>query len=375
MKNLKFALAFLFVLIGSQSAFSQMVYRGTVVEIVDGKTVVIELRERNRLTVELQHIEVPEPGQELYQTVRDHLGKLLLGRQVEYQANRLELTKTVGQVMVDGVDASLQMLRDGAAWHAPLQAGERANENYRSAEAQARIEKRGVWSIPNLKPAWIFRAERNKINQPAAGRDETTNIAETGGNESADAATGYGRPRQPQQKRPAAAPNANVEMWADVNDYSKIKESVYSSGLLTAYNQYMNWGYLSTPDADFNTSAGEAINRAVYRVGYFYKGSQLLPGQEAFLFLMEAHSKKWAFAESNNLVIVADRREINVGKARRLARQAGSSAVEVLLYRISRASLAKIAAAKKVEMKIGAHRSALDAKQQKMIKTLLADSE
>src|SRR4051812_26362177 len=118
MKNLKLLLALLFVITCSLTAFSQMKYEGTVVEVVDGKTVVIELPTRNKLTAELQYIEVPEPEQELHQTVREHLQKLLLGKQVEFLANQMKPTKTIGQVLAGGVDISQQMLRDGAAWYA-----------------------------------------------------------------------------------------------------------------------------------------------------------------------------------------------------------------------------------------------------------------
>ena len=36
-----------------------------------------------------------------------------------------------------------------------------------SNEAQAKAEKRGVWGIEGLKPAWEFRAEKaNSANEP-----------------------------------------------------------------------------------------------------------------------------------------------------------------------------------------------------------------
>ena len=113
MKIIQYLALFIFVTCGSHSAFAQLKFNGKVVEIVDGKTVVIELETKNRLTAELQYIEVPEPQQQLHQIVKDHLQALLLGKFVEFRANALAPTKTVGQIFSDGVDISQQMIKKG----------------------------------------------------------------------------------------------------------------------------------------------------------------------------------------------------------------------------------------------------------------------
>ena len=92
---------------------------GEVVEIVDGKTVVIAIP-NGRVKVELQFVEVPEPGQPMHDTVRAHLQKLLMGKVVEYKPFRLFADRTVGRVTLNNVDVSQQMLRDGAAWLIPI---------------------------------------------------------------------------------------------------------------------------------------------------------------------------------------------------------------------------------------------------------------
>src|SRR5947199_95754 len=84
----------------SFSAFSQLRYSGKVVDIVDGKTLVMEMTTNNRLTVELQYIEIPEPEQDLHQVVKDHLQALVLGKNVELRANGITPNKTIGQIFL-----------------------------------------------------------------------------------------------------------------------------------------------------------------------------------------------------------------------------------------------------------------------------------
>src|SRR5690606_17613651 len=98
------------------SAYPQRKFGGRVVEVIDGKTCVIELA-AGRVTAVLQYIEVPEQEQPLYQEVKDHLQKLVLEKQVEFLPRIVMKDRTVGQLLVKGVDISQQMLRDGAAWY------------------------------------------------------------------------------------------------------------------------------------------------------------------------------------------------------------------------------------------------------------------
>jgi hypothetical protein len=61
------------------------------------------------------------------------------------------------------------MLRDGAAWYSTsTESAILASEQqiYQESEASAKSEKRGVWGIPGLKPAWEFRID--KMNAAAA---------------------------------------------------------------------------------------------------------------------------------------------------------------------------------------------------------------
>ncbi|MGQ0541125.1 MAG: thermonuclease family protein, partial [Blastocatellia bacterium] len=152
-----------FVLAGH--ALAQLRSGGEVVEMIDGKTVIVAIPS-GRMTIELQHIEVPEPGQQLHESVKEHLKKFLVGKVVEFQPRTVMRGKTIGRLLLNGVDVSQQMLRDGAAWLSPdSQNGQSQEERnlYKNAETSARKELRGVWGVHGLLTAWEYRAEREKI--------------------------------------------------------------------------------------------------------------------------------------------------------------------------------------------------------------------
>src|SRR4051794_13535028 len=109
-------LSFLFVAtiaLSAQLCPAQNRFFGKVVEIVDGRSFVLEAP-TGRVHCTLQYVEVPEPEQALHQTVIDHLGALTLGKNAEFQIVAMTSSKLTGRMTVDGIDISLQLLRDGA---------------------------------------------------------------------------------------------------------------------------------------------------------------------------------------------------------------------------------------------------------------------
>ncbi len=161
------------------SAAAQIKMTGDVVEFVDAKTVIVQVP-AGRLTVELQYIDVPEPQQALHTLVSNHVRQMLLGKAVEIQTKGFNDGKATSKLFLGGVDVSQQLLRDGAAWHMPSNMSGQSSVEfsaYAEAESLAKKEKRGVWSIPNLRPGWQLRAEDAQAKreaEDAARRDRKT---------------------------------------------------------------------------------------------------------------------------------------------------------------------------------------------------------
>jgi hypothetical protein len=101
----------------------------------------------------------------------------------------------IGRLFIGDVEINKQMLRDGAAWFNDPESDGWGRE-YQEIETLAKNEKRGVWGVEGLKPAWEFRAQeyakKTNVNTPKQAVDfkvsyselpdkisQTTYIAET----------------------------------------------------------------------------------------------------------------------------------------------------------------------------------------------------
>jgi endonuclease YncB( thermonuclease family) len=333
MKNLKLFLSIALALIVSNAAFAQGRVNGVVVEIIDGKTVVIEMENLSRLTAELQYIEVPEAGQPLNQTVKDHLRELVEGKVVEFRAKGLRQTTTVGQLFLKGVDISQQMIRDGAAWYAVLKKGGHdmtESAVYQNNEAQAKNEKRGIWSIENLKPSWQVRAEAEE-NRRSAEKLAAEKLAQQAVVKTAIRPTV--KPLQPKARPQMSSESIAWSQMPEANE--KMPENVSNvGGLMVGYNPASRMGIVATPILRLAVPDKDIIQAIGIGVVYFYHDDPT-KGRDFFYGIgIESESKEFRFLKSNDLIITADNQKIVVGKARRNTRQNGSLVTEMLHYDI-----------------------------------------
>lgn len=365
MKNLKLIFLAAFILISANAVSAQTRVSGRVVEIVDGKTVAIELLNGRLLVAELQYIEVPELGQSFSEIAKEHLRILALDKKVDFKARGLMPTRTVGQLLLKGVDISQQMIRDGAAWYAVLEkGGQDAAESkiYQSNEAQAKSEQLGIWSIENLKPAWEIRAEAE------AKRKQQEELAQKS----------FQEVRKPAPKRLVAAkrptpPKSGFQMWSDVSDYTA-EEPTGIGGLVMKYDANVQTGFVSTSRAVIDLSGKNSNHRIDLRMAYLYRNGE--KGRESIYVVgVLSESNEWKFLTANNLTVVADNQKIVLGKAQRLFRQSPSAVQELLLYKINRSTIAKIARAKNLEIKLGTYSGKVSGKLLDMVKNLLQAAE
>jgi micrococcal nuclease len=347
-----------------QFTFSQTKLDGKVVEIVDGKTVIIETAvTKNRFTAQLEYIEIPEPEQQLSQTVKEHLQKLLLGKDVEFIARILHSTKTVGKLYLGEVDVSQQLLRDGAAWYAVQEKSRQdstESETYQIVEAQAKLEKRGVWGIQNLLPAWEYRAE--KIREKARKEMEASQQINNNPQNS---------PRNTAQKKQktVTTTNTNVTMWADVSGNEE-KKYLNIEGLFSGYNSEKSITYLYTGGSFLDLGKTEAQQKIEFRTLYAYQGSTTIERDIYVIgFLSEAENYK--YEKANTLTITGDKKQIYSSKAVRFYRPGANGVQELLLYKIQRSSLQKILKAADVKVKIGATSGSMPELSQVLIEKLL----
>ena len=317
-------------LIISGAATAQMSIGGEVVDVIDGKTVVIA-GPTGRVTAELQFIDVPEPSQPLNSMVREHLVALVLGKRVNYRAQTLYKDRTVGKLVLNDTDVSLQMLRDGAAWHVPLNiSGQEQTEFevYASTEAAAKTEKRGVWSIADLKPAWIVRSEDLALaNRPTPSLPSDANVS---------------RSKVP----------ANRGYWSDKNP------SLGDVGALAnGYNAATKTGYVGTTFLGVVEDDPAKVSEAKTAIDFTYIYSESASGKRKGIYIATiiSESARWRFLENNDLVIICDDKKTTVGKAKRTTESNNGTVRETLTYKIDPAALDRFVNGNDVMLKVGSY--------------------
>jgi endonuclease YncB( thermonuclease family) len=190
---------FVFVILSLQTVFSQGLINGTVVDVVDGRTLVVSNATGQLINVRLRFLEVPEPEQQLSDVVKNHLKDLASGKKIYVTKVQVFSNYTLGVGIIKEktkeFDLTQQMIRDGAGWFDIYDASSATDEStsdYKETELLAKNEKRGVWGIAGMKTPWEYRDEKNKktttdisatTNKPVKKTDDMS-LAEMVGNSS-----------------------------------------------------------------------------------------------------------------------------------------------------------------------------------------------
>jgi len=317
----------IFSLAGISSA--QYAIPAQIVDVVDGKTVLVAIPS-GKVKVELQYIDVPEKGQELHDIVKSHLRDLVVGKFAEYQPKSMLKEHTIGQLTIKGIDVSEQMLRDGAAWHLPMEVSGQPKpqfDAYASTEALAKNDKRGIWSIPSMQTPWEFRVRSQELAKQVKQAEEVQGKA------------ARLTPTKPKMRNLNANP-AFGDVGALVNRY----DAATRTGLLSTM-------YLpGTTDPAFPQVKGMALD-----VTYYYKENREGVRNGTYVFSAAFRSATPQFLLNNELTIWDNGKAIKIGKPKRVVSRTGDDISEVLMYSIPRATLERCAKDEEVYLKIGQH--------------------
>jgi endonuclease YncB( thermonuclease family) len=349
------------------TAFAQIRAVGNVVEFVDAKTVVVEMS-TGRIKVELQYIDVPEPQQTLHALVSEHVRKMLLGKLVEIQTNSFYQGKATAKVSLNGVDISQQLLRDGAAWHVPAaKSGQLRDEFevYAGAESLAKKEKRGVWSIPDLKPGWQIRAEDEQARREAEESRRSSRPTQVG--------VGAFRTDTRRVAANTSSPSARSQMDQWVSVFAGVGKEGPGIRTFNDPNGRYNVVFTSSVVTDF--SAGGQKERLEVAAGYVtvtaYNGSKV----SLHLIAFRAIAENFRFPTGKTrMTAVVDNQVIPLGTP--VTRRAqgligGEVASEELMYfKTSPATLRKIGKAKKAEFRINKLSGTLPAEARDLFRQL-----
>ncbi len=135
-----------------------------VVGVSDGDSITVLDADKRQHKIRLQGIDAPEKAQAYGQKSKESLANLVYGKTVQVLWDKKDrYGRTLGQVMVGGMDACLEQVKRGMAWHYKEYQAEQSAEDrvlYNLAEAQARSQRLGLWQdAAPMKPS-SFRRQK-----------------------------------------------------------------------------------------------------------------------------------------------------------------------------------------------------------------------
>jgi endonuclease YncB( thermonuclease family) len=141
----------------NQSAPSASV-TGKVVVVKDGDTIVV-LKDQEQITVRLEGIDCPESAQAFGAKAKQTASDLCFGGQVTLKTNGKDrYGRTLANVILpDGKSLNEQLVRSGYAWWYRKYSKDKTLQRL---EADARKNKRGLWSDAKPIAPWDWRAAR-----------------------------------------------------------------------------------------------------------------------------------------------------------------------------------------------------------------------
>jgi endonuclease YncB( thermonuclease family) len=168
MKNAHFNLALFMVATILSVLFAAQVHaeilNGTVVGVADGDTVTVLDASRQQYKIRLMGIDAPEKKQAFGNKSKQALSDLVFNKQVSVEFNKTDkYGRTIGKILVDGLDANLEQVKKGMAWHYKQYQKEQSSVDrtaYAKAEELAKAKKLGLWFDPSPTPPWDFRHNR-----------------------------------------------------------------------------------------------------------------------------------------------------------------------------------------------------------------------
>ena len=153
-------------LAASSSSVSADTLVGKVVALSDGDTITVLDAQYVQHKIRLSGIDAPEKTQAFGTRAKELLSDLVFDQIVSVEYQKFDrYGRAIGKILVKGVDANLQLVKEGMAWHYKKYQKEQSasdREVYSRAEDLARSQKRGLWKDADAIAPWEFRAQKKE---------------------------------------------------------------------------------------------------------------------------------------------------------------------------------------------------------------------
>jgi len=142
-------------LLDSPQPFQVRVRIGKVTSIIDGDTIELQSPSGRKFRVRLIEIDTPEDDQPWGSEGRKALSNKILQKRVEiYDQGTDRYGRKIGRVYFEDRDISRELVAEGHAWVNRLH---KPDESLIDAEASAKSNRLGLWSLDNPIPPWTWR--------------------------------------------------------------------------------------------------------------------------------------------------------------------------------------------------------------------------
>lgn len=130
----------------------------------DGDSVTVIDANKTQYKIRLAGIDAPEKAQAYGQKAKESLSGMIFGKQVDVEWSKQDrYGRTVGKIMLGGVDICLEQVRRGMAWHYKQYQQEQPARDrviYAESEKLARNDGTGLWRDASPFEPSIFRKKK-----------------------------------------------------------------------------------------------------------------------------------------------------------------------------------------------------------------------
>jgi endonuclease YncB( thermonuclease family) len=355
-------------LLSLQTVFSQGLINGTVVDVIDGRTLVIANSTGKKINVRLRYLEIPEAEQPLAEVVKNHLRDLALGKKLYVTKVQVFSNYALGVGVVTErdvkIDLSQQMIRDGAGWFDIYDASASTDESaadYQETESLAKSEKRGVWAVAGMKTAWDYR------NEKAAGRVTPAPVSQP--NKVEKKATDLSLAELVQNSSNNSTINGLGRLAIYDFEYKTVKPATDATGntgeskpatgtsnnptndLTQVYFANVNKGAISTKPLEFTIQNGKVTQKLalVFVYNYSMENSKKNVDKIGLAVFADLYEKAFLQGKSVSLIL-DDGNKVNLGVGKYIG---GKRADGIIYENIDRSEILSVLASNSVTLIIG----------------------
>lgn len=363
-------------LLSLQTVFSQGLINGTVVDVIDGRTLVIANSTGKKINVRLRYLEIPEAEQPLAEVVKNHLKDLASGKKIYVTKVQVFSNYALGVgVMTERdvkTDLSQQMIRDGAGWFDIYDASastDESAEDYQAAESLAKSEKRGVWAVAGMKTAWDYRNEKSAGSVPPAPVSQPNKVekkaadlslAELVQNSSNNSAIkGLGRLAIYDFEYKTVKTATDAIGNTSESKTPNVAVNSQTADLTQVYFAQVNKGGISTKPFEFTIQNGKVVQQFSLLFGYNYSIENSNKNITKLGLLVLAKIEKIAFLKGKNVSIILDdgkKVDLGIGKYYSFNKQLEGIQFE----QVDRNELLSISASNSATLVIGKYKKKID---------------